>query len=165
LQLREVTYWRLLDLLDQSFLLHKGGHALGARILLRSAFETLAILIYLNRQTEKVLAGAVDFLDFSKKTEALLLGSRNGGTSINAVNILTVLDGCGTKYNGIRKMYDNLSESAHPNYEGMSCGYAVIDQKADTVSFTNRWSALYGGSQPKFMMLCLKVFEEEYNTV
>lgn len=165
LQLREVVYWRMLDLLDQSFTLHKGGHTLGARILLRSAFETLAILIYVNQQMEKVLKGGITFLDFSRKTEALLLGSRNGGTSFNAVNILTVLDICDSKYSGIRKLYDDLSESAHPNYEGMSRGYAVIDRKADAVSFTNRWAALYGENHPNSMMLCLEIFEHEYNTV
>ncbi|GAB4523747.1 MAG: hypothetical protein Kow00133_11800 [Amphiplicatus sp.] len=47
LQLREVVYWRMLDLLDQSFILYKQNYVLGARILLRSALETLAVLIYL----------------------------------------------------------------------------------------------------------------------
>jgi len=165
LQLREVVYWRMLDLLDQSFALHKQGYALGARILLRSALETLAILIYLNQRMEKVLAGKVNFLDFSKKTEDLLLGSRNGSTQFNAVNILTVLDECDKKYAGIRKMYDELSESAHPIYEGMSYGYTVIDHKADAVSFTNRWAELHGEKHPDAMLLCLEIFEYEYNTI
>jgi len=165
LQLREVVYWRMLDLLDQSFALHKQGHALGARILLRSAFETLAMLIYVSQQMEKVLNGTVDFLAFSKRTEALLLGSRNGSTPYNAVNILNVLDECEKRHSGIRTMYDSLSESAHPNYEGMSRGYTVIDHEADAVTFTNRCAELYSEKHPDAMMLCLKIFEHEYNTV
>lgn len=165
LQLREVVYWRMLDLLDQSLILHKQGHALGARILLRSALETLAILIYLNQRMGKVLAGKVAFLDFSKKTELLLLGSRNGSTQFNAVNILTVLDECDKQYGGVRRMYDDLSESAHPNYQGMSVGYAEIDRKADTVTYTNRWADLYGEKHPYAMMLCIKIFQHEYNTI
>lgn len=155
----------MLDLLDQSFTLHKQGHALGARILLRSAFETLAMLIYVNQQMEKVLEGTVDFHAFSEKTQAMLLGSRNGGTSFKAVNIVNVLDECDKRYSGLRKMYDGLSESAHPNYEGMSRGYTLIDHKADTVTFTNRWAELYGEKHPDAMMLCLKIFEHEYNAV
>lgn len=165
LHLREAVSWRMVDLLDQSFALHKQGHALGARILLRSAFETLAMLIYVNQQMGKVVARTVDFHAFSEKTEALLLGSRNGSTPFNAVNILKVLDECDKRYSGIRKMYDGLSESAHPNYEGMSRGYAVIDHKADTVTFANRWTTLYGEAHPDAMALCLEIFEHEYNAV
>jgi hypothetical protein len=165
LQLREVVYWRMLDLLIQSLILHKQDHALGARILLRSALETLAILICLNQQMGKVLEGKVAFPNFSKKTEALLLGSRNGNTPFNAVNILTVFDECDKQYAGIRKMYDDLSESAHPNYDGMSRGYAEIDRMADTVSFTNRWADVYSEKHPDAMMLCIEIFEHEYNTV
>jgi hypothetical protein len=47
--LREAVAWRITDLMAQSYALHQQGHALGARILLRSGFETLATLIYLNR--------------------------------------------------------------------------------------------------------------------
>ena len=165
LQLREVVYWRILDLLDQSLVLHKQGHGLGARILLRSAFETLAMLIYLNQQMAKVFANTVNFHVFSKKTETLLLGSRDGSTPVSAVNILTVLDGCDEGYPGIRNMYDRLSESAHPNYEGMSIGYRVIDHKADIVSFKNRWMELYGEKHIDAMMLCIKIFHLEYGAV
>lgn len=36
--LREAVFWRLHDLLTQSYALHQQGHGLGARILLRSGF-------------------------------------------------------------------------------------------------------------------------------
>ena len=44
---RELAFWREHDLMTQSYALHQNGHGLGARILLRSGFETLATLIYL----------------------------------------------------------------------------------------------------------------------
>lgn len=165
LELREVVYWRMLDLLDQSWILHKQGHALGARILLRSALETLAILIFLNQKMEKVLQGTLDFHTFSANTEALVLGSKNGSTPIGAVNILTVLDGCEKKYEGIKGVYERLCESAHPNYEGMCMGYTVIDHEADTVSFKNRWMELHGASLPDRIMTCIEIFHHEYNNV
>src|ERR1700734_2415200 len=71
LLLREAVFWRLEDLLEQSYLLHRQGHTLGARILLRSAVESLAVLIYLNQQMEKVVQGALNFHVFSDKTATL----------------------------------------------------------------------------------------------
>ncbi|OWQ46605.1 hypothetical protein CDL60_14185 [Roseateles noduli] len=46
LLLRETVAWRWIDLLSQSFELHSSGSVLGARILLRATYETLAVLIY-----------------------------------------------------------------------------------------------------------------------
>jgi hypothetical protein len=164
-ELRESVYWRTHDLLTQSYALHQMGHGLGARILLRSAFETLAMLIYLNQRMGKVLTGTLDYLAFSKNTEQLLLGSRDGSTPVTAVNILTVLDNCDKDYAGIRKLYDLLSESAHPNYEGMSAGYTKMDRKADIVYFTDRWLEKHGASHVDLMMECVGIFNDEYDRV
>ncbi|WP_431563456.1 hypothetical protein [Sphingopyxis sp.] len=165
LQLREVVYWRLLDLLDQSLLLHKNGHGLGARILLRSAFETLAILIYLNQRMAAVLAGTMEFNDFSITTQRLVLGSKVEGDPEQAVNILTVLGHCDKQYPGMMGLYNDLSESAHPNYQGMSAGYTKIDHEADTVQFYNRWMEKHGARLPDGIMLCIEIFHHEYNKI
>jgi len=69
--LRDAAFWRITDLLTQSYALHQQRHGLGARILLRSGFETLATLIYLNRLIERVLGGQLDFHLFSQKTSVL----------------------------------------------------------------------------------------------
>ncbi|MGH9813631.1 MAG: hypothetical protein ACRD4T_10905, partial [Candidatus Acidiferrales bacterium] len=58
LVLRESVAWRAQDLLAQAHLLHLSGHTLGSRILIRSALETIAILIYLNQLVKSVLAGS-----------------------------------------------------------------------------------------------------------
>jgi hypothetical protein len=63
---------------------------LGARILLRSAFETLGILVYLNQTMRNVVAGTTDFHAFSETTTRLLLGSRDKSTRYKSINILTV---------------------------------------------------------------------------
>lgn len=165
MQLREVALWRFTDLLDQAVILQKVDHTLGARILLRSAFETLAMLVYLNQQMAKVLEKRLDFHAFSTNTEILLLGSKDGSTSWSAVNVLTVLDVCNTRYEGIRSMYDTLSESAHPNYGGMSAGYTEIDHEADTVVFKRLWSEMYASQFEGSVMRCVEIFEHEYNSV
>jgi hypothetical protein len=92
--LREAVFWRLHDLMAQSYALHQQGHGLGARILLRSGFETLATLIYLNQLLQQVLDGNLNFHTFATKTSVLLLGSRDGSTEHQSINIVTILQKC-----------------------------------------------------------------------
>lgn len=163
--LREALLWRLHDLLTQSYALYQQGHGLGARILLRSAFESLAILIYLNQLMQRVLDEKLNFHDFCDKTSILLLGSRDGSTELVAVNILTVLQQCDKRYAGIAKLYAILSESAHPNYEGMVAGYSRIDHDEYETHFSNRWMELHGERHLGSMELCMSTFDHEYNNV
>jgi hypothetical protein len=163
--LREAVFWRLHDLMTQSYALHERGHGLGARILLRSGFETLAMLIYLNQLIQQVLEGRLDFCSFGKKTSQLLLGSRNNQTTLESINIITVLDKCDKRYPGLKRVYENLSESAHPNYEGLCMGYSKIDPKKRETFFSNRWMEIYGNNHLNLMELCIHTFEYEYDEV
>ncbi len=139
----EYSSWRSQDILTQAQLPHDSGHTLGSRVLIRSALETLEILIHLNQVTGRVLDGSLDFHIFDKKTRELLLGSRDGSTSHKSMNIVTVLSHCKKKYEGISGIYAVLSESAHPNYEGVCVGYSKIEREAHETNFTNRWPALW----------------------
>lgn len=163
--LREAAFWRMLDLLNQSYVLHKQGHGLGARILLRSSFETLATLIRLNQFIQQVLDGKLDFQIFSEKTNILLHGSRNNTTSKKSVNIVTVLEKCDKRYPGLMALYADLSESAHPNYEGLSRGYSTFDRTKYELIFSNRWMELYGHNHLDRMDLCMETFHYEYENV
>ncbi|MBX9682846.1 MAG: hypothetical protein K2X41_03565 [Hyphomicrobium sp.] len=125
--LRESVFWRLHDLLTQSYALHQQGHGLGARVLLRSGFETLATLIYLNEHMQQVRDGELNFHVFDEKTTRLLLGSKNNEDGPRSLNIVTVLTKCDKRYPGLMNLYANLSESAHPSYEGLCMGYSKID--------------------------------------
>ena len=161
--LREAVAWRIQDLLEQSNQLHTISGVLGARILLRSAFETLAVLIYLNQGMRNVVSGTLDFHDFSEATTKLLLGSRDKSTSYESINILTVLRKANKRYPRLEEWYATLSESAHPNHEGMIFGYSKDDRKNFITTFQNRWESTYGGSHPDSIMACLEVFIHEYN--
>ena len=164
LSIREGDSWRTQALLAQSLLLHESKNALGARILLRSAFESVAVLIYLNQLTRMVLAGSLNFHDFTAKTSTLLLGSRDNSTDIKALNIVTVLEKCDARYPGLWEMYTQLSESAHPNYEGTSIGYSDVDQKHYVTTYSNKWDAMYGEHHLTLMQACIKMFYCEYNS-
>ncbi|OAI21167.1 MULTISPECIES: hypothetical protein [Methylomonas] len=166
LVLRETTFWRINDLLTQSYELHINHRALGARILLRSAFETLAVLIHLNQLTAQVLEGTLSFHTLSRKTTLLLLGSRDKTTRHEAISIVTVLSKhCERTYPGISDLYASLCESAHPNFEGMCFGYSRVDHEAHASEFSNNMCEMYEERHLSAMELCAAVFEHEYNTV
>lgn len=165
LLLREAVFWRLHDLLEQSYALHEQTHILGARILLRSAVETLAILVYLNQLTERVVNGGLNFHTFSDKTATLLLGSRNESTRYTSLNINTILSQCAKRYDFIGKFYADLSECAHPNHEGLIMGYSKPDRENLIENFSNRWVSLYGNSHEHWMRLVIFMFDQEYNVV
>lgn len=163
--LRETTFWRLHDLMTQSYSLYQQGHMLGARILLRSGFETLATLIYLNQLTQQVLGDKLSFHVWGEKTSTLLLGSRNNSTTHKAISILTVLEKCDKRYPGLMNLYAALSESAHPNFEGLCKGYSKSNQSEYETTFSNRWMELYGEQHLNSMNLCMETFHHEYNDV
>lgn len=163
LLLREAVAWRLVDLLQQSVQLHKAKHVLGARILVRSAFETLGMLIYSNQDIRRVVANELDFHEFSKRTSQLLLGSRDKTTKLMSINILTVLQRADQRFPGLLGWYEALCESAHPNYEGMLAGYSVSNSTEFITTFENRWDAMYGPSHLGSIKACAVVFDEEYN--
>ncbi|MFG1351163.1 hypothetical protein, partial [Xanthobacter autotrophicus] len=163
--LREAVFWRLHDLMTQSYSLYQQGHGLGARILLRSGFESLATLIYLNQKIRQVLDGKLDFHAFCDKTSTLLLGSRDDSTKYKSINIITVLEQCDKRYPGLSRIYGVLSESAHPNYKGLMDGYSSVDHDEYETHFSNRWMTLHGASHLDSMELCMATFHHEYNEV
>lgn len=165
--LRELTFWRVTDLLNQMVVLSNAGHILGARILLRSTIETLGILIYLNQKTKGVIEGKENFNAFSDMTSQLMLGSKNKSTKYESINVThTILEKwCEKKYPGIFEIYTDLCESAHPSYEGVCFGYSYINEKKYETLFKNRWSELYAEGLGNLTLEFMRVFEEEYNNV
>jgi hypothetical protein len=163
--LRELAFWCEHDLMVQSYELHQQGHGLGARILLRSGFETLATLTYLNLLMQQVLDDKLNFHLFAEKTTLLLLGSRNNVKMPDAINILTVLGKCDKRYPGLMRTYEGLSESTHPNYEGLMGGYSTTNHDEYETTFSNRWMELHGDRHLDAMMICMETFHHEYDPV
>ncbi|MCX8477416.1 MAG: hypothetical protein MT490_16630 [Sphingomonas sp.] len=166
MMLREAVCWRAQDLLAQSFALHEQGYGLGTRILIRSAFETLATLVYLNQLMQQVLDGRLNFHLFGDKTTKLLLGSRNGDREgPRSINILTVLEKCDKRYPGMMEVYADLSESAHPSYAGLCMGYSKVNYDEYETTFSNRWMELYSDRNLAAIDMCMMTFHHEYNEV
>ena len=163
--LRECVSWRFVDLLKQAHSLYNTENTLGSRILVRSAMETLALLIYQNQQIERVISNDLNFHSFCATTIRLILGSRNGTTEHESIHILKVLRKCDKKYPSLMHLYETLSESAHPNYEGMLSGYSHLEYDDYETHFVNNWSSLYSRDHEQMMLLLMAIFEEEYNNV
>lgn len=165
LLLRECVYWRTFDLLKQAHVLFTQNHVLGSRILLRSALESVAVLIYLNQLTKQVLDGAHNFHSFSEETNRLLLGSRNKTTEHDPFKIGKVLKESNKSYSGISDVYADLSESAHPNFEGLCFGYARVDFDRHESNFSNNWAEMWSDRHLPLVKFIAGVFEHEYNEV
>lgn len=163
--LREGLLWRMHDLMSQSHLLSSQGLGLGARVLLRSGVETVAVMIHLNQLMQKVIDGRLPFRGFSEKTQRLLFGCRNGTTGFEAINILSILEKADRKYPALRPIYDHLSESAHPNFDGLYAGYAKFDIETDTLNFSSKWVQEPGAPVLDMLDSCMEIFHIEYNDV
>jgi len=165
LVIRELVFWRHIDLLNQVVFMIKNDHILGARILLRSAFETIGILIYLNQRMNSLSEGLISYDEFESMTKRLLLGTKRSESKFEAINILTILEKCDKTYPGIFEVYKDLSETSHPNFEGMSIGYSELDEDNFVTHLKSRWKELFSGDLENLIMICISTFDREYNHV
>ena len=62
-------------------------------------------------------------------------------------------------------MHQRLSESAHPNYDGVLYGYSSTDPDKYETRFVNNWLQFFGPEQEPGMAFVFAVFEHEYNDV
>lgn len=161
--LREATSWRAHDLLTQAVYLSDAKHLLGARILVRSALETLCVLAYLNQITWDVISGKLTFKDFSDKTIRLTLGSKDGSTRAESISIITVLKRVEERVPGISDVYASLSESAHPNYESTASGYGTVDHENFVTKFSNKWSDYYSDGFESHVRVTAHLYQVEYD--
>lgn len=159
---RETVAWRFVDILGQAWFLHTHGKAIGARILLRSAIETIAVLIYQDKLIDDLLNKKINFHEFMEKVIIVMHGSKDKSTDQTAINIVTMLKHCEKRYEGIERVYAWLSESAHPNYEGMRLSYSDTDPKTLITSFSNKTHDLYSEIQLDGTLLSMSMFENEY---
>ncbi len=95
-------------------------------LLTRGLIETVSVAWYLYKKVENVVeTKKID--KFDDTVMKILLGSRNGNTTIKSINILTMIDKVDQEINIFRSNYDLLSEFAHPNWDGTHGLYAKMD--------------------------------------
>lgn len=124
--------YRYYELVKNSENLSKEGAVISALILARAAFETTALLYYTYIKIDAaVKTGSVSEIDDTLMR--IMLGEKRQqiteDTNISAVNILTVIDLLNKEMEklgvpGVRALYDDLCEFAHPNFSGTFGAYA-----------------------------------------
>lgn len=134
LSLRESLLHRISDLSLTAYDLFYKKNALSGIIITRSILETVSILYSLNDKIEKTIESK-DLVSFHEYLLRLMLGSKNKSSDIEAINVLSSIDIWAKENNKIRKLYDDLSEFAHPNWWGNLGIMGNIDRKNYTVNF------------------------------
>lgn len=163
ISLREGLSWRIVDILSQAFKLDNEKMIIGARILVRSALESICLLIYMNKKMQSVIENKISFSDFDEITLRLLLGTRNNKIGPVAINVLSLIDESDKKYAGLKLLYTDLCETAHPNYDGICAGYIKNDFKKYATEFGIFWDERFGDQHQEAIRICITIFEDEYN--
>lgn len=161
---REASLWRMADLGSAFVGLVDSGKFLSARIILRSACETSALLAYLNKKLSDVVTGKIDFEAFNEVTKQLLLGGKNDDY-YSPVNVMTALTHFAKDHPTILDIYNRLSEDAHPNAAGMIYGFSTSEPEVFLTRFSNRFSATDPIKRHTIASadLIFLIFEQQYN--
>ena len=132
--LRESLLHRISDLGSTAYNLFYEQNALSGIIITRSILETVSILYLLTDKIEKRIESE-DLELFDKYLTRLILGSKNKSSDFEAINVLSGIDSWTIKEKGIRKMYNDLSEFAHPNWWGNLAIMGKIDRNNYKLDF------------------------------
>src|SRR6185295_9360344 len=125
LSLREPMLCRIVDLVEASLQLCKANKGMGAAILARAVLEATAVLFALAEGVEGIANGE-DVAAFEERLIAMLVGSKNQETPVQATNILTHMKKMDKTFEGIFGHYELLSELAHPNFSGVLRSYGQL---------------------------------------
>lgn len=163
LLVREALLRRMVALGDGIVALTAQSHYLGARVLLRCAVEATALLEYMAQRMDALMAGNITWDRFEELTLKLVVGRRDGEGDIEAVQILNAVRDATRKYEGLEEIHQSLSETVHPNYDGVVGAHAKIDRENHVATFGDFWEERYGRQQVPYTGYIFVVFENCYN--
>ena len=78
---------------------------------------------------------------------------------------MTILKHVDKTYPGFLGEYNTLSESAHPNFDGVCFGYSEVDHERDETSFFVKLYEMWADRHDSLFLLVSGLFEYEYNEV
>ena len=163
LLVRECASWRTHELLQQARLLQQAGAKLGAIVLVRAAVETIAVLVYLNEITDGLMAGRIDYDAYHSKIRALAVGSKDNSTPYAAVNVMTMIQKSERRHPQLLKIYNLLSEIAHPNHDGLLAGYAKQNRQEFTTLLSRQWLPSWDRRLSAMIAVLISTYFLEYN--
>ncbi len=120
---REATLYRFIELAESTYQLYKSGLLVGSVVMARAAQETLAVLWYVNSKLEH-LSKTKDLAHFDEIMKRLIVGWSNDEKFPEKINVFTCIQSVDKAMGGeYMRLYDRLSEYAHPNYSGTFGAY------------------------------------------
>lgn len=117
---------RILEHIDAVVCLYDNNLFIPAFALIRSNFESLALLNVVASAVKKSLKENKLDQRLDKELESMSLGTREDGDTIQAINVITQLKKMDKKFKGIWTIYTSISEFVHPNHDGVIGGYSKI---------------------------------------
>ncbi len=162
--IREALLYRIAEISEAACHLYENNKLCSAFTLTRSALETAALLFLLDKKVGEIIkqdnVGNID--EFLMKA---LFGSRNKGARKTALNVLTAIDHFNKKCKGTRDYYDNLSNYAHPNFDGTFSMFASHDQQNKYTNFSIFPNKSRRSEGLPLLCIALKSFQYYYESI
>jgi len=133
LSLREALIWRTDELLHSAIQSLEQKDISVSAMLARALIENTALLFRLVAIFEKRVD--LDPQELNDQLMALLFGSREWSDGPQAINILTCVGHANEEFEGLDKIYAELSEYAHPNWKGVMGLYSKLDRENHRARF------------------------------
>jgi hypothetical protein len=117
-------------------------------VLARALLETACLLCHASEKVTRFINEALldNVSDLNEQIEKMLLGSRISRytqradlQSPDAINILTIINRMEKESPGLRELYSDLCDVAHPNISGVSLPYTAIDMPGRQQAFHGSW--------------------------
>jgi len=132
---REAAFYRFIELTESTYSLYESNLLIGAITTARAAYETLAVLWFINTKLEH-LTKTKDISHFLEITHRLMLGWSNDEEFPEKINVLKCADAVDKVFEGrFRRHYEMLCEYAHPNNSGTFGSYADPNHSTLEVKF------------------------------
>jgi hypothetical protein len=108
-------------------------HVAAGILLTRAVIESTAFIWRLKEILEDRRKYSPD--ELHSELEKMMIGWKDDPDFPKSVNVLTMITHMDRQFPGVRARYDELSETAHPNWNGVFGLYAMIDRAAYTAQF------------------------------
>jgi hypothetical protein len=124
---REGLMWRVEELARSALSAFERDDVVAGILLARAVMECAAAASYLRDLMKKQIERGVE-PDLHDKVMRLLMGFKSTDEMPSAINVQTFVERMEKRIPGVRKMYNGMSEYAHPNWSGTQLVYSRIDR-------------------------------------
>lgn len=131
---RDALLWRSEEIAKSTRNELLENRIVSATILTRALFECAACFNYLTEKIQNAIeTKQADGLD--ETAMRLLMGSKWQDWDPQPLNVLTMINRLDRKYEGARRLYDDLSEIAHPNWSGTAGAFSELNHETGITEF------------------------------